>query len=131
MPAPPFPEISNGGPGIETMLAVAWSEGVARGRLGAERLVDVLATTPARLFGLSDKGAVEVGRDADLVLWDPAARRTLRQADLHHTSDYTPFEGLEISGAPVRVLLRGRDCGAPEQAPRGRFVERTLRPLPA
>lgn len=131
VPAPPFPEISNGGPGIETMLAVAWSEGVARGRLGAERLVDVLATTPARLFGLSDKGAVEVGRDADLVLWDPAARRTLRQADLHHTSDYTPFEGLEISGAPVRVLLRGRDCGAPEQAPRGRFVERTLRPLPA
>ena len=130
VPAPPFPEISNGGPGIETLLAIAWSEGVTRGRLAPERLVEVLATTPARLFGLPDKGAVEVGRDADLVLWDPSARRTLRQADLHHTSDYTPFEGVAVGGAPVRVLLRGVDCGAPEQTPRGRFVERAPRPRP-
>lgn len=128
VPAPPFPEISNGGPGIETLLTVAWSEGVGRGRLSAERLVEVVAANPARLFGLADKGAVEAGRHADLVLWDPAARRTLRQGDLHHTSDYTPFEGLEVTGRPVRVFLRGLELGTPEQTPRGRFVERTLPP---
>ena len=120
VPAPPFPEISNGGPGVETLLSVVFSEGVARGRLSVERLVEVLAASPARLFGLPSKGAIEVGRDADLVLWDPATRRTLRQADLHHTSDYTPYEGMEMTGAPVRVLVRGAD---PEVG-RGRFLER-------
>ena len=104
----PFDRISNGAPGIETLLAIAYSEGVARGRLTLERLVDLIATTPARLFGLSRKGAIEAGRDADLVLFDPAARRTLTAADLHHTSDYTPYEGREIAGAVRSVFVRGR-----------------------
>jgi len=122
VPAPPFPEVSNGGPGIETLLSVVYSEGVAAGRLSLERMVDVLASSPARLFGLPAKGAIEVGRDADLVIWDPEARRTLRQSDLHHTSDFTPYEGLEVRGAPNRVLVRGRSPGARV----GRFVERQL-----
>ena len=123
-----FDRISNGAPGIETLLAIGYSEGVARGRLTLERLVDVLATTPARRFGLRRKGSLETGNDADLVLFDPAARRTLRAADLHHTSDYTPYEGLEVSGAVRSVFVRGRavirngafvgDRGY------GRFVER-------
>ncbi len=104
----PFNLISNGAPGIETLLAIVYSEGVARGRLAIERLVDLLATTPARLFGLSRKGSVEPGRDADLVLFDPAARRTLRAADLHHTSDYSPYEGLDLAGAVRSVFVRGR-----------------------
>ena len=66
-------------------------------------MVDLLATTPARRFGLAAKGAIEVGRDADLVLFDPAARRTIRAADLHHTSDYTPYEGLEVAGRCGRL----------------------------
>ena len=122
VPAPPFPEISNGGPGIETLLAVLYSEGVAKGRISIERLVEVLATAPARRFGLPSKGAIEAGRDADLVIWDPAARRTLRQADLHHTSDYTPYEGMAVQGAIVDVLVRGGSLG--ESA--GRFLERRL-----
>jgi dihydropyrimidinase len=104
----PFDQISNGAPGIETLLAIAYSEGVAKGRLSIERLVDVLATTPARLFGLERKGALEVGRDADMVLFDPAAQRTLRAADLHHTSDYTPYEGFAVRGAVRSVFVRGR-----------------------
>jgi dihydropyrimidinase len=122
VPAPPFPEISNGGPGVETLLSVVYSEGVARGRITLERMVEVLAAAPARLFGLGGKGAIAPGRDADVVLWDPAARRRLGQASLHHTSDYTPYEGMEVAGAPVRVLARGREpvVGA------GRFVERHL-----
>jgi dihydropyrimidinase len=122
LPAPPFPEISNGGPGIETLLAVVYSEGVAKGRITLERLVEVLATAPAREFGLPSKGAIEVGRDADLVIWDPAARRTLRQAGLHHTSDYTPYEGMAVRGAVVEVMARGRSIA---DSP-GRFLERHL-----
>jgi dihydropyrimidinase len=120
VPAPPFPDISNGGPGVETLLSVVYSEGVARGRLSVQRMTEVLAAAPARLFGLASKGAVAAGRDADLVLWDPNARRTLRQADLHHTSDYTPYEGMELSGALVRVL----SGGAEPTLGVGRFIER-------
>ena len=92
----PFNEISSGAPGIETLLTLLYSEGVARGRITVERMVDLLSTTPAHRFGLASKGAIEVGRDADLVLFDPAAHRTIRAADLHHTSDYTPYEGIEV-----------------------------------
>lgn len=124
----PFDRISNGAPGIETMLAILYSEGVAKGRLTIERLVDLLATSPARLFGLGRKGAIEVGRDADLVLFDPAARRTLRAGDLHHTSDYTPYDGFEIVGAVRSVLVRGRavirDGAFVGDRGYGRFVER-------
>ncbi len=126
----PFDKISNGAPGIETLLAVAWSEGVATGRISAERLVEVLAAAPARLFGLGSKGVLELGRDADLVLFDPAARRTLRAADLHHTSDYTAFEGLAVSGAVRSVYVRGRavirDSIFVGQRGFGQFVERRL-----
>jgi dihydropyrimidinase len=112
----PFDRISNGAPGIETLLATV-HDGVAHGRLTIERMVDVLATKPARLFGFVRKGTIEAGRDADLVLFDPAARRTIRADDLHHTSDYTPYEGLEVSGAVRSVYVRGRPV-----VKNGRFV---------
>jgi dihydropyrimidinase len=110
----PFNEVSNGAPGIETLLTLLYGEGVAKGRLTVERMVDLIATRPAARFGLRSKGAVAVGRDADLIIFDPAARRTIRAADLHHTSDYTPYEGLEVTGAIRDVFLRGR---APAQTP--------------
>jgi dihydropyrimidinase len=125
-----FDRISNGGPGIETLLAMAWDGGVAGGRLSAERLVDALSTTPARLFGLPSKGAIEVGRDADLVLFDPEARRTVRATDLHHTSDYTPYEGRQVRGAVRSTIVRGsfvvRDGAFVGTRGHGRFVERAL-----
>ena len=132
MPAPPFPQISNGAPGIETLLAVAYGAGVGSGEIGLERMVDLLATTPARLFGLPSKGAIEAGRDADLVLFDPSTKRTVRQADLHHTSDFTPYEGLAVDGSVRTVLLRGqpvvRDGIFLGRRGGGRFIERTPRP---
>jgi len=125
-----FDRISNGAPGIETLLAVVYGTGVATGRLTVERMVDLLATAPARRFGLERKGAVERGRDADLVLFDPTARRTLRQADLHHTSDFTPYEGLEVAGAVRSVFVRGRaivrDGTDVSERGWGRFVERSI-----
>jgi len=115
-----FDKISNGAPGIETLLAVVYGKGVARSRITVERMVDLLATTPARRFG--------VGRDADLVLFDPAARRTIRAADLHHTSDFTPYEGMEVAGDVRSVFVRGRavirDGSAVGDRGFGRFVER-------
>jgi dihydropyrimidinase len=124
-----FDRISNGAPGIETLLAIAFSEGVAKGRLTIERLVDLLATSPARLFGLERKGAIEIGRDADIVLFDPTARRTLTASDLHHTSDYTPYEGFELTGAVRSVYVRGRaviaDGAFVGTRGDGRFVGRT------
>jgi dihydropyrimidinase len=130
VPAPPFPQISNGAPGIETLLPVSYGEGVASGRISVERLVDLLATTPARLFGMAAKGAVEVARDADLVLFDPNASRTIRQGDLHHTSDFTPYEGMTVRGAVRFVLLRGevivRDGLFSGRRGMGRYLERAL-----
>lgn len=122
LPAPPFPDISNGAPGIETLLSIVYSEGVAADRIDLRRLVEVLSSAPARLFGLGSKGSLEPGKDADLVLWDPSAQRTIRQADLHHSSDFTPYEGMVVRGAPAAVLVRGRPVGPPV----GRFVERRL-----
>ncbi|MEX2011477.1 MAG: dihydropyrimidinase [Chloroflexota bacterium] len=125
-----FDRISNGAPGIETLLSIVYSEGVAAGRITLERMVDLLATTPARLFGFARKGAIEPRLDADIVLFDPAARRVLRAADLHHTSDYTPYEGFALSGAVRSVFVRGRpvirDGAFVGQRGFGLWVERQL-----
>jgi dihydropyrimidinase len=102
-----FDKISNGAPGIETLLTMVHA-GRATGGLTLERMVDVLSTTPARLFGLERKGEIAPGKDADLVLFDPAARRTIRAVELHHTSDYTPYEGLNVAGEVRAVFVRGR-----------------------
>ena len=124
----PFDQISNGAPGIETLLTLLYSEGVAAGRISLERMVDLLATTPAARFGVTGKGAIEVGLDADLVIVDPAAHRTIRNVDLHHTSDYTPYEGFDVRGAVRDVLVRGedviRDGRFVGRRGAGRFVER-------
>ena len=129
VPAPPFPQISNGAPGIETLLATVYEEGVAGGRITLERMVELLSTGPARLFGLRSKGAVERGRDADLVLFDPEARRTISRADLHDTGDFTPYEGRSVRGAVRTVIVRGepviRDGTFVGRRGAGRFLERS------
>jgi dihydropyrimidinase len=133
VPAPPFPLISNGAPGIETLLSAVYAEGVGKGRLTVEQLVDRLSTTPARLFGMPAKGAIEVGRDADLVLYDPAGDRVIRQSDLHHTSDFTPYEGMEVPGSVRSVFVRGRpvvrDGAFVGSRGSGRFLERAITPV--
>jgi dihydropyrimidinase len=124
----PFDRISNGSPGIETLLTVVQARGVSTGAITLERMVDLLSTSPARLFGFDRKGAIERGRDADLVLFDPSARRTVRAADLHHTSDYTPYEGLDAAGVVRSVFVRGsaviRDGTFVGERGYGQFVER-------
>jgi len=128
-----FDKVSNGAPGIETLLAVVYDAGVASGRISVERMVDLLSTTPARLFGFASKGALAVGRDADIVMFDPSARRTIRAEELHHSSDYTPFEGREVRGAVRSTIVRGsfvvRDGAFVGRRGFGRFVEREIERL--
>ena len=79
-----------------------------KGRITLPRFAAITATNHARLYGLAPrKGAIAVGADADITLWDPTLTKPIRQADLHHGSDYTPWEGFEVTGWPVRTLLRG------------------------
>jgi dihydropyrimidinase len=104
----PFRDIPNGIPGIGARLPILFSEGVAKGRITASEFVRLAATRPARLFGLAQKGRIAPGSDADLVLWDPAKRVTIGNELLQHRIDYTPYEGMEVTGWPVMTLLRGK-----------------------
>ncbi|MGZ3215115.1 dihydropyrimidinase [Paracoccus sp. T5] len=104
-----FRWVPNGIPGVETRLPILFSEGVGKGRISLQRFVALTSTNPARLYGLyPQKGSIAIGADADLTLWDPNLTRPIRQADLHHACDYTPYEGMHIRGWPVRTILRGR-----------------------
>lgn len=104
----PFTGFSGGMPGLQTLLPVLFSEGVAKGRISLMRFAELTAAEPARLFGLPSKGRIEVGADADLVLWDPGAKWTVRHADMLSNVDFTPWEGWEMTGRPVMTLSRGR-----------------------
>ena len=103
----PFTQIPNGVPGLQARLPILWSEGVATGRITPSDFVRLTATAPAELFGLARKGRIVPGADADLVLWDPARRTTLTNALMQHTIDYTPYEGMEVTGWPVATVRRG------------------------
>ncbi|HUJ73812.1 MAG TPA: amidohydrolase family protein, partial [bacterium] len=100
--------IPNGAPGIETMLMLMHTEGVLKGRITKERMVDVLSTSTARMFGLANKGVVAAGKDADIVVFDPQKKFTITQKKLHQNVDYTPWEGWVMTGMPQVVFSRGR-----------------------
>lgn len=105
--APAYPAIANGMPGIAARLPYLFSEGVVAGRLTLQQFVALSAANAARLFGMSRKGALLPGYDADIVLWDPEETRTVTAADQHDAMDYTPFEGMRLTGWPVHVMTRG------------------------
>ncbi|MBC7576153.1 MAG: amidohydrolase family protein, partial [Tardiphaga sp.] len=122
-----FRWIPNGIPGIETRLPILFSEGVSRGRITLNQFVALTSTNHARTYGLAGKGSIAIGYDADIALWDPARKATLSQAGLHHGADYTPYEGIEITGWPVATLLCGRFIvrdGALVGGTSGRYVSR-------
>src|SRR5690348_2567601 len=104
-----FSKIPNGGPGLEDRLKMIHHFGVREGRITLNRMVELLATNPAKLFGLYPrKGTVAVGSDADLVIFDPDKQVTLSASTHHSKSDYNLYEGTSVTGAPEIVLLRGR-----------------------
>ncbi|HJX47987.1 MAG TPA: dihydropyrimidinase [Gaiellaceae bacterium] len=104
-----FSKIPNGGPGLENRLQMIHEFGVRTGRISLNRMVELLATSPAKLFGLYPrKGTVAVGSDADLVIFDPEKQVTISAATHHSRSDYNLYEGTTVTGSPDVVLLRGR-----------------------
>ena len=124
-----FTACPNGAPGVEERLPVLYSEGVAKGRLSICELVRLLCANPSRLYGLYPrKGTLQPGADADVVILDPAKRRTLTHAGLHSAVDYTCYEGMELQGAIDLVLSRGevvaRDNQFVGKRGAGRYLKR-------
>lgn len=104
-----FTKIPNGGPGVEHRMSLIYSGGVAAGRFSVNRFVELVSTTPAKLFGLYPrKGTIAVGSDADLVIFDPKRKHTISAKTHHMRVDYSMFEGIQVMGMPVTVLSRGR-----------------------
>ena len=104
-----FRWVPNGIPGVGARLPILFSEGVVKGRIDINRFVALTATNHAKTYGLYPrKGTIAIGADADLALWDPEKRQTLTHAMLQDGADYTPYEGMEITGWPVTTLVRGR-----------------------
>ncbi len=124
-----FFQVAFGIPGVQQLLVLAYDEGVARRKLPIERLVQVLCERPARIFGLwPRKGAVAVGADADLVVFDPGRPLRISAADERGNSDYSLYEGRVCAGSPRVVIGRGevlmRDGEIVAKPGRARFLPR-------
>jgi dihydropyrimidinase len=124
-------QASQGFPGTATILQVLLSEGYHKGRLSLQRVAQLLASNPARIFGLDKrKGALFVGADADLTIVDLEKTRTVRAAELGSYSDYSLYDGWSFKGWPVLTMVRGvtvmRDGAIVGPAGHGRFLKRPL-----
>ncbi len=132
-----FRYVPNGVPGIETRLSLLMSAGVIGGRIDLGTFVALTATNPARMYGLYPrKGTLAVGSDADIVIWDPNHVAPIANAALHHAVDFTPYEGVMVTGWQTTTISRGEiiwgdgqvrgvpgrgqflSCGTPEPATR-------------
>jgi dihydropyrimidinase len=143
-----FRHIPNGIPGLETRMPLLYSSGVLGERISLNKFVELTATNPARAYGIyPQKGTIAIGSDADLVIWDER-EFVLKNEQLHHAVDYTPFEGMRLKAWPALTLLRGEvvwdgkaflghpgggqflRCGQPTLAPIGaRAAPRATRKL--
>ncbi len=126
-----FRKIPNGAAGIENRLSLLWTHGVSTGRLSRSEFVDLTSTQAAKIFGLYPrKGAIAVGSDADIVVWDPDATSTISASSHRHRCDRSIFEGFEVKGSPSHVICNGRvqfangDLKVERGA--GRFLERKV-----
>ena len=103
-----FTKIPNGGPGIEHRLQLLYHFGVNQGRFSVGRWVELVASNPAKLFGLfPKKGALQVGSDADIVIWNPNRKHTISAASHHMNVDYSMYEGTAVQGNAETVISRG------------------------
>ncbi len=124
-----FTRIPNGLPGIETRLPLVYTAGVQTGRITANRFVELVSTNPAKIFGMYPrKGSLDVGADADLIVIDPEHSEEIDVTMLHSAVDYSPFQGIQVSGFPTWTISRGEVIATRGESTarrgRGRLVER-------
>lgn len=121
----------NGLPGIETRLPLIYTEGVLKNRISINRMVEVLSTNAAKIFGLFPrKGAILPGSDADIIIMDGEQRRVLTARSLHGDVDWTPYEGMTLNGFTVATILRGKviihNEGLQVERGYGKYISRVL-----
>ncbi len=126
-----FTKIPFGLPGVETLLPLMYSYGVGKKRISESKLVSLVSTNPAKLMGLyPEKGAVAVGSDADLVVFDPKRQVTLSHKNLQTNCDWSPFEGFKLKGYPDTTISRGKIVARKGkfvgQPGSGRFIKRHI-----
>lgn len=125
-----FTKCPNGIPSIELRLPIIFSEGVSGGKISLNNFVSLVSTRPAKIFGLTKKGTIAPGFDADFVLIDPKKQVTVTKSMLHENVDYTPFEGMKLKGYPVMTISRGdiivKDNNFIGTKGRGKFIKRSL-----
>jgi len=129
-----FTQIPNGTGGLEDRMSLLWTHGVATGRLTMNEFVALTSTNIAKILNIYPrKGAALVGADADLVVWDPLASKTISAKTQKSAIDYNVFEGFEVMGMPRFTLSRGDvvwEAGAKSQVQpgRGKFIKRPAFP---
>ncbi|MBP1932198.1 dihydropyrimidinase [Ammoniphilus resinae] len=124
-----FYKAPNGLPGIETRGTVFFSEAVMKNRITINQFVDFTSTKAAKLMGMyPKKGVIGIGSDADVVVFDPRTRFQITAQNLHMQTDYTPFEGFEVTGSPVHTIINGKHIIAngnlKDDSFRGQFIKR-------
>ncbi len=102
-----YKKIPNGAPSIETSLILLHSEGVRKGKLTINELVKLTSTNVAKIFGMNQKGEIAIGKDADIVIFNPNQKFKIANDKLHMNVDYSPFEGMNITGMPEKVFSKG------------------------
>lgn len=124
-----FTKIPNGVNGVEDRMSVCWEKGVHSGVIDAQKFVAITSTNAAKIFNMyPKKGAIAVGSDADIVIWNHEATRTISAKTHHHACDFNIFEGMVCHGVPEIVIVRGQVCvenGKVDVEPGyGQFIER-------
>lgn len=111
-----FTLIPNGLPGVADRLPILWTQGVIGGKITPNEFVKLVSTNPAKIFGMfPQKGALQVGSDADILIWDPNKKLTWGVKYAHHRTDYNLYEDWSLLGGVDQVYLRGEKVIAADQ----------------
>ena len=122
-----FRKIPNGAGGVEHRIALLYTYGVLESKISLSQMVNMMATAPAKIFGLENKGDLLEGYDADILIWDSNTEQIISAANHFQNSDINIYEGFKTIGAPSHVFVKGKEVickGVLMEKPEGEFIER-------